>query len=281
MNIEKAIIDAVDKLAKKKIKSPKIDSEILMSQIIKKDRKFVILNPKMELQNDIFISFKELIQQRANGKPVAYLTGKKDFWKNEFSINDSALIPRPDTEIIVEEVLKISKHKNKLHILEIGVGSGCILLSILNEKKNFTGIGIDISKKCIDLSRVNSKKLGVNSRIKLFKTDVDNFNYGKYDLIISNPPYIKKLDLKYLEKDVISFEPKLALDGGLDGISEIRKIIKKSSELIKNGGKLILEIAFNQKKEVKELLRNNGFYINSVIKDLAKNDRCIISTKIK
>ena len=115
----------------------------------------------------------------------------------------------------------------------------------------------------------------------LFKSNIDNFTKGKYDLIISNPPYIKKLDLGYLEKDVISFEPKLALDGGLDGISEIRKIIKKSSELIKNGGKLILEIAFNQKKEVKQLLRNNGFYINSVIKDLAKNDRCIISTKIK
>ena len=137
-----------------------------------------------------------------------------------------------------------------------------------------------MSKESVKLSTINANKLGVKNRAKIIKSDVDNFLYGKYDLIISNPPYIKKLDLKYLEKDIISFEPKLALDGGLDGISEIRKIIKKSSELIKNGGKLILEIAFNQKKEVKQLLRNNGFYINSVIKDLAKNDRCIISTKI-
>ncbi len=279
MNIEKAIIDAVDKLAKKKIKSPKIDSEILMSQIIKKDRKFVILNPKMELQNDIFILFKELIQQRANGKPVAYLTGKKDFWKNEFSINDSALIPRPDTEIIVEEVLKISKHKNKLHILEIGVGSGCILLSILNEKKNFTGIGIDISKKCIDLSILNASNIGLKNQVKFFKSDVDNFNYGKYDLIISNPPYISRANLKVLDKEVVNFEPRLALDGGLDGLSAIRKVVKKSSELIKKNGKLVLEIGFNQKKKVKQILTSKGFYINKILKDYAYNDRCIISTK--
>ena len=279
MNIEKAIIDAVDKLAKKKIKSPKIDSEILMSQIIKKDRKFVILNPKMELQNDIFISFKELIQQRANGKPVAYLTGKKDFWKYEFSINDSALIPRPDTEIIVEEVLKISKHKNKLHILEIGVGSGCILLSILNEKKNFTGIGIDISKKCIDLSILNASNIGLKNQVKFFKSDVDNFNYGKYDLIISNPPYISRANLKVLDKEVVNFEPRLALDGGLDGLSAIRKVVKKSSELIKKNGKLVLEIGFNQKKKVKQILTSKGFYINKILKDYAYNDRCIISTK--
>ena len=279
MNIEKAIIDAVDKLAKKKIKSPKIDSEILMSQIIKKDRKFVILNPKMELQNDIFILFKELIQQRANGKPVAYLTGKKDFWKNEFSINDSALIPRPDTEIIVEEVLKISKHKNKLHILEIGVGSGCILLSILNEKKNFTGIGIDISKKCIDLSILNASNIGLKNQVKFFKSDVDNFNYGKYDLIISNPPYISRANLKVLDKEVVNFEPRLALDGGLDGLSAIRKVVKKSSELIKKNGKLVLEIGFNKKKKVKQILTSKGFYINKILKDYAYNDRCIISTK--
>ena len=279
MNIEKAIIDAVDKLAKKKIKSPKIDSEILMSQIIKKDRKFVILNPKMELQNDIFILFKELIQQRANGKPVAYLTGKKDFWKNEFSINDSALIPRPDTEIIVEEVLKISKHKNKLHILEIGVGSGCILLSILNEKKNFTGIGIDISKKCIDLSILNASNIGLKNQVKFFKSDVDNFNYGKYDLIISNPPYISRVELNKLDKEVANFEPRIALDGGLDGLTEIRKVVSKSSKLIKKNGKLILEIGFNQKERVKKILINKGFYINKTLKDYAKNNRCIVSTK--
>ena len=140
-------------------------------------------------------------------------------------------------------------------------------------------MGIDISKKCIDLSKKNSFRLNLNKRVKFFKSDVDNFNYGKYDLIISNPPYIKKFDLRYLEKDVVNFEPKLALNGGLDGLSEIRKVINKSSELIKTNGKLILEIGFNQKEKVKNILIKKGFYINRVLKDLAKKDRCIISTK--
>jgi len=208
------------------------------------------------------------------------LIKKKSFWKFDFELNDEVLIPRPDTEIIIEQALDLTKFKSKLKILDIGVGSGCILLSILNERKNFYGIGIDISKKCTDLSKKNSFKLNLDKRAKFFKSNVDNFNYGKYDLIISNPPYIKQFDLKYLEKDVVNFEPRLALNGGLDGLSEIRKVIIKSSELIKINGKLILEIGFDQKEKVKNILKNKGFYINRVLKDLAKNDRCIISTKI-
>tara|TARA_B100001057_G_scaffold423291_1_gene445348 strand:- start:490 stop:882 length:393 start_codon:yes stop_codon:yes gene_type:complete len=128
--------------------------------------------------------------------------------------------------------------------------------------------------------KINAFKLGVNNRVKLFKYDVDNFTLGKYDLIISNPPYIKKLDLKYLDKDVINFEPNLALNGGIEGLSEIRKVINRSSDLIKKNGKLILEIGFDQKNDVERLLIKKGFYINKVVKDLAKNNRCIISTKI-
>ena len=114
----------------------------------------------------------------------------------------------------------------------------------------------------------------------MFKSDVDNFNYGKYDLIISNPPYIEKIKLKYLEKDVYDYEPISALDGGVDGLLELKNVIKNSSKLIKKGGKLILEIAFNQRDKVKKILIENGYYINDVIKDFAKNNRCIISTKI-
>ena len=155
-----------------------------------------------------------------------------------------------------------------------------MLLSILRERKNFYGTGIDISKKSLEISKINARNLNVEQRIKFYKSDIDNFSKGKYDLIISNPPYIKSCDLKYLEKDVINFEPKLALDGGLDGLSVIRKVINKSSELIKRNGKFILEIGFNQKNKVIKLLNKKGFYINSTLKDLAKNDRCIVSTKI-
>ena len=280
MRLEIVINRACEKLKKNDIESALLDSELLLSKAIDKSREFIILNSKYDIDEEDYLYYKELINERSKGKPIAYLTGKKSFWKYEFEINNKVLIPRPDTEIVIEQVLNIYKKKNKINFLDIGFGSGCIMLSILKEREDFKATGIDVNKHASSICNINAYKLGVKNRVKLFKSDIDKFSLGKYDLIISNPPYIKKLDLKYLVRDVISFEPKLALDGGLDGISEIRKIIKKSSELIKNGGKLILEIAFNQKKEVKELLRNNGFYINSVIKDLAKNDRCIISTKI-
>ena len=280
MNINIAIKQATLLLKKFDIKSPLLDSEILMSKAIQKDRKFIILNQNYIVDKVSLNFFKSLINQRSFGTPVSYLTKKKFFWKHEFDIDKDVLIPRPDTELIVEETLKLTKNRNNIKILEIGSGSGCIILSILNERKDFTGIGIDISKKCVDLSKKNTFKIGLKNNIKFLKSNVDNFNYGKYDLIISNPPYINQFDLKYLEKDVINFEPKLALNGGLDGLSEIRKVIKKSSELIKIKGKLILEIGFDQKERVKKLLNKKGFYINKIIKDLARNDRCIICTKI-
>ncbi len=280
MNIQKAIKIANEILKKNKIKSAKLDSEILMSKVLKRDRKYICLNFNEEIKEENLFIFKDLILKRSLGRPVAYLTGKKDFWKHEFIVSKDTLIPRPDTEILIDNVLKITKQKSELNLLDIGVGSGCILLSILKEKKDFYGTGIDISKKCIEISKINAFNLNLSNRVKFFKSDVDNFFYGKYDLIISNPPYIKKLDLQYLDKDVIDFEPKLALNGGLEGTSEIRKVINRSSELIKKNGKLVLEIAFDHKYKVTKLLKDKGFYINSIIKDYAKNDRCIISTKI-
>ena len=280
MDIFSALKKADKYLKINNIKSSRLDSEILLSKAINQDRKYIILNPKKKLSNKVFSCFKKLISQRSKGTPIAYLVEKKEFWKYEFKITENVLIPRPDTELIIEEALKVSKNKLKLKVLDIGVGSGCIILSILKERKDFNGVGIDISQKSIGLSKLNSKNLGVQNRVKFIKTDIDNFNHGKYDLIISNPPYIKKLDLKYLEKDIIKFEPKLALDGGLDGISEISSVINKSSELIKKNGKFLLEIASDQKKIVKRLLKNKGFYINKILRDYGNNDRCIVSTKI-
>ena len=279
MNIFEAIKKGDAILRECGIKSYKIDSEILMSQVIKKNRADIILNSKTELSQKDYNLYENLIIQRSKQKPIAHLTGKKEFWKYEFSVTKDVLIPRPDTEIIVEKTLKLTKNKNKLKVLEIGIGSGCILLSILKERKSFYGTGIDISKKTIEICKINCKNLGLSSRVKLFKTDIDNFRYGKYDLIISNPPYIKKFDLKYLEKEVSFYEPKPALDGGLDGLSELKKVILNSSKLIKRNGKLVLEIAFDQAESVKSILKQNEFYINEIIKDLSKKNRCIISTR--
>ena len=280
MNINSAIIQGAKVLNERFIKSPYLDSEILMTTVIQKDRKYILLNSKKDLDIKDLNTFKELIKKRSIGKPIAYLINKKFFWNSEFTVSEDTLIPRPDTELVIEKVLDLIAYKKKLNILEIGIGSGCILLSILKERKDLYGTGIDISKSCLNISKLNAIKLKVSSKLKLFKSNVDKFTRGKYDLIISNPPYIKNTDLKYLERDVAKFEPKLALDGGLDGLSAIRKVIKKSSELIKKNGKFVLEIGFDQKNKVTSLLKKEGFYINSTNKDLANNDRCIVCTKI-
>ena len=280
MNIENILNEGINILQKNKIANPQLDSEILLSNSIKRDKKHIILNPKEVLNSEQLEKFKSLIERRKKGEPIAYLINKKEFWKDEFFVNKDVLIPRPDSELIIEQVLKIYSKDVQLQVLDIGTGSGCILLSILKERSNFYGTGIDISKKSINVSKFNAKQLNLTNRVKFFHSSVDNFNNGKYDIIVSNPPYIEQLSLKYLEKDVVNFEPKLALSGGFDGFSKIRKVINKASILIKKNGKFILEIGFNQKNKVIKILKEEGFYVNKAIKDYGNNDRCIISTKI-
>ena len=280
MNIQTLLNKANKTLSSSSSKSPKLDSEILLSEAINKNRQYLILNSNEELIKENIKSFDDLLKRRKRGEPIAYLVKKKEFWKQNFYINKNVLIPRPDTELLVEETLKLFNVNSKLNILDIGTGSGCILLSILKERRNFFGTGIDISKKAINVARFNAKMHQLSNRVKFYNSDVDKFLIGKYDLIISNPPYIKKEDLECLEVDVRKFEPKIALDGGRDGFSEITKVISKTSMLLKKNGRFILEMGFDQKSKILNILKKNNFFINKVLKDYGKNDRCVISTKI-
>ena len=280
MNIQTVLNQASKILNNSSNASFKLDSEILLSEVIKKNRQYLILNSNEELKEENIKLFNYLLKRRKKGEPIAYLINKKEFWKQNFYINQNVLIPRPDTELLVEETLKLFNVNSKLNILDIGTGSGCILLSILNERKSFYGTGIDISKKAINVARFNAKMLQLSNRATFYNSDVDKFLIGKYDLILSNPPYIKQKDLKYLEVDIKDFEPKLALDGGKDGFSKIIKVISKTSALLKRNGKFILEIGFGQKNRILNILKKNNFFINKVLKDYGKKDRCIISTKI-
>ena len=280
MNIQTLLNQASKTLDNSSNTSSKLDSEILLSKIIEKNRQYLILNSNEELKKENIKSFDYLVKRRKKGVPIAYLINKKEFWKQNFYINQNVLIPRPDTETLVEETLKLFNVNSKLNMLDIGTGSGCILLSILKERRNFFGIGIDISKKAINVARFNAKMHQLSNRVKFYNSDVDKFLIGKYDLVVSNPPYIKRQDLKYLEVDVGRFEPKLALDGGKDGFSKITKVISKTSTLLKRNGRFILEIGFGQKKKILSILKQNNFFINKVVKDYGKNDRCVISTKI-
>tara|TARA_B100001175_G_scaffold308474_1_gene308938 strand:- start:723 stop:1565 length:843 start_codon:yes stop_codon:yes gene_type:complete len=280
MNIENLLNFGFRTLNFFKIKTPQLDSEILLSEVIKKNRKYFILNPKEHVDIKYLKSFHSLIERRKKGEPIAYIINKKEFWKQKYYVDRNVLIPRPDTEHLVEEVLNFTDQNSRLHILDIGTGSGCILLSVLKERKNFKGVGIDISKKSLNISKYNAKKLNLENRVKFYISDVDNFLIGKYDVVVSNPPYIDNLSIKYLDKGIVNFEPKLALSGGHDGFAKITKVIDRTSVLIKKNGLFILEIGYNQKNKVIKILKTKGFYIKKVLKDYGNNDRCIISRKI-
>ncbi len=196
MNIQTLLNKAYKVLENSSSRSPKLDSEILLSEVINKNRQYLIFNSNEELIKENIKSFDHLLKRRKRGEPIGYLVKKKEFWKLNFYINQNVLIPRPDTELLVEETLKLFNVNSKLDILDIGTGSGCILLSILKERRNFFGTGIDISKKAINVARFNAKMHQLSNRVKFYNSDVDKFLIGKYDLIISNPPYIKQNDLK-------------------------------------------------------------------------------------
>lgn len=278
MNILKALHNGYDLLKLNKIDSYKIDTELLLSDSLNISRERLILNFHEIIEAENYENFLSKLYRRQKKEPVAYILSKKEFWKNKFYVNKDVLIPRPETEFLVEETLKIISKNQKKRLLEIGIGSGCVITSVLKERENCSATGIDCCKKAVKIAEINAKLHHIKNRIKIFKTDVDNFNIGKYDLILSNPPYIDKHQLRYL--GVSEFEPLKALNGGFNGTEILKKVILKASQLLKINGKLIVEIGNNQKYKVRDLLNYNNFFVNKIIKDLSSHDRCIISTKI-
>ena len=256
-----------------------LDSELILSNILKTTREKLIIHPKKNINKILENKFNSDIKARKLNKPIAYILGYKEFWKQKFVTDNNVLIPRPDTELIVENVIKNFKKKESKNVLDIGTGSGCIILSILSERKKFKGIGIDTSKHAINVAKINAKMQQFGNRIRFINTDIDNFFSCKYDLIVSNPPYIKKSKLSSLIEDIRNFEPKLALDGGPDGFSTILKVIVKSSKLLKKKGMLFLEIDNTQVIKTKEMLKKYKFFTKDVCKDLSGNNRCITAIK--
>tara|TARA_A100001011_G_scaffold68068_1_gene69360 strand:+ start:672 stop:1511 length:840 start_codon:yes stop_codon:yes gene_type:complete len=278
MKILDNLKDGQQVLKANNIPSYKIDCEILMSQILNISREEVLLNLEKEIKKEEIDRYFNLINRRKKKEPIAYITNDKSFWRDKFITNKNVLIPRPDSEHLVEQTLKIIKKNQSKRILDVGVGSGCLSISILKERLFCKCDAIDLSKNALKLAKINANLHQLLDRIKFYKRDIDNFYNHKYDLIISNPPYINKHKIKYLGS--INYEPKIALDGGLDGLDVIRKIISKSKYLLKNNGKLILEIGHDQKYKVINFLKNKNFFINKTIKDYGNNIRCIVSTKI-
>jgi len=261
-------------LRNKNITSNRIDSEIILSHIIGVSREELLVNER-DVALDKIEEFKSLILRRSKNEPVAYITKKKEFRSKNFFVNNSCLIPRPETELLIDPLIKIFKQKN-LFFLDIGIGSGCIAYSILNELKQSKGIGIDISKETLKNAKNNLKKF--NNRIKLLNRPIEEIKNKKFDLIVSNPPYVIKREINRLSCDIKNFEPRIALDGGNDGLDVIRKVIYKSRNILKFNGILALEIGTGQCKDVKRILYKNSFRIKALLRDYQSNVRCIFST---
>ena len=262
------------------VNSYSLDSELLLSFALNSTREKILINLNKKIDNKSFKKYKKLILRRKNKEPIAYITKKKEFWKNKFFVNKNVLIPRPETEIIVDEILKyIDIHSSK-NFLEVGTGSGCIIISILKERLNCRATAIDISKKALNIAKFNAKMHHLENKINFINIDVDKIQYNKYDFIVSNPPYINRFDFNRLDQSVRFFEPYIALEAGTDGFREIKKLIIKSKKLLKKNAKLIFEIGKGQSLYSKKILYENGYYINKVIKDISSTPRVIVSTKI-
>jgi len=261
------------------IPSHDLDAEIISSHVLKVKREFLITNDLKNISNSELCKIRYAINRRIKREPIAYITGKKEFWSQDFTVNKYTLVPRPETELMIYKIINYFKNK-KITILDMGTGSGCILLSILKELKNSNGTGIDISPQAIKIAKKNSKKLNLYKRSKFKVFDINKFFLGNYDLVVSNPPYISSIDMVNLEKDIKNYEPAIALDGGKDGLKLIKKVIYRANKVLKRKGLLALEIGFNQYIRVKKLLTFYGFRELGKEYDYKRNIRCIISTKL-
>ena len=280
MNLDNTINKASQILKNHNIHSHELDAQIILSNIMGVKRESLITNNEINISKKIMEKYDSAIKRRIKKEPVAYIIGKKEFWSEDFMVNHGTLIPRPETELLIYKIINFFKNK-KINILDIGTGSGCILLSILKELNFSRGIGIDISAKAIQMAKVNSKNLNLFYRSKFKVIDLNKFNIGKYDLIVSNPPYIPSRDIKNLSKDITNYEPLTALNGGSDGLDLIEKVIYKSNHLLKREGLLALEIGHSQYQKVSYILRSNGYREMSKEYDFNRNVRCIIGTKVK
>jgi release factor glutamine methyltransferase len=267
-------------LKKQNINSHQIDAELLLSKAIRKDRVFLLTNDEYKVSQKETSDYLNFILRRKHHEPLSYIVRRKEFWSLGFNVNHNVLIPRPETETIVEQVVRRFKSKGSLNILDIGTGSGCILLSILKELKNSYGTGIDKSFKALTVAKKNSKKLNLLRRAKFVHCDIDNFNFGNYDVVVSNPPYICSRRIGYLSEDIKDFEPRTALDGGSSGLETITKVIIKAKKLLKSRGHLFMEIGDEQSRMVSSVLIKNGYRLVKKFSDYNKTVRCIMSTKI-
>jgi len=261
------------------IENPQLEARILLAFAARVEQTRVIGYPEDKLDNTVIKDLEKIIARRKTGEPIAYITGVKEFWSLNFNVTPETLIPRPDSETIVQSVLDtITNHMDRLSILDLGTGSGCLLLALLSELPNAKGVGIDISPATCKIAKKNAKELGLNNRAKFYRGNWMEGILDQFDIIVTNPPYIAEPDIKLLDREIQLFEPHLALSGGPDGVSAYRLIAKGSIARLKTAGILVVEIGINQAQSIKNIFIENGLEIIKTQRDFSNIERCILAT---
>lgn len=280
--IKKVLYEARIFLKRKFIESWSLDAELLLMHILNFSREELVANRDKEISFEDYENLQQILNQRSNNIPVSHLIKSRQFWENDFIVTPDTLDPRSDSETLIESVLFHFPNKSKnYNILELGIGSGCLLLTLLSEYSNSRGVGVDISKKALDISILNAEKLDLLDRVDFLLSDWCSSIKGKFDIIISNPPYIKTTDIASLQPEVKLYEPLIALDGGEDGLKCYLKILPCLKILLSKTGVIFLEHGKGQEKNIINLLEKESFTIISQHKDINNISRVIVSRQLK
>jgi len=282
MLVNEAIAFAEQELKRSNNLNSRLDSEILVSHLINIPRENIYSKLKENLPSNKTEELQRLVSRRVKKEPIAYILNNKEFWSTNFYVDPSVLIPRPETEVLIDLILsQVNNKNNYLNILDIGTGSGCILISLLKELAKAKGIGVDKSSKAITIAKKNSISQQVDNRALFKNINLEEIKFDKkFDLIVSNPPYLPDVSLKNLNSDIKFYEPKIALQGGVQGLDFLYKIIGLASKILKINGLLALEIGDNQFHILAKYLKKNRFKILDKYILINKQVRCLLATKL-
>jgi release factor glutamine methyltransferase len=277
MQIRQALTHAVVKFKEANIQSSYLDARILLGHVLNQPIEYLLVRDNENLTNTDQENFFALIKRRLALEPIAYIVGYKEFYGRTFKVNEKVLIPRPDTEVLIDAVLSfLPTYKDNLRILDLGTGSGCIIISLLLEIAFASAIAIDISNDALSVARQNARIHQVDNRLKLIHSQwFENLNKQKFDIIVSNPPYISETDKDLISQETIDYEPAIALFAQRDGLNAYYSIATSAKNFLKQDGKLFIEIGFNQESIVSQIFTSHGYVVKQIYRDIAKHARVI------
>ena len=279
--VKEALSIGNKELTKKGIINSLLETKLLIKDILNVSEEKLISSTEVFLSDAQFEIYQSFLERRKQFEPIAYILNKREFWKDSFYVNNSTLIPRQDSEIIIETVLKLLPKKDKkLKFADLGTGSGCLIISLLKEYKHSKGVGIDVSKEAIKVAERNKNILYDKGRLRLELADFSSFETSEFDVIVCNPPYVNKNDLNKLQKDIVSYEPHQAIFADEEGFTYYKKVIQNLNKNYKCCQKVFFEIGLGQAESVIKLLKNNDFIVISIENDIAGIPRCIAAERI-